>query len=91
MPEKTITLPNPSGLHARPAKVFAKAAAAAPGTVTLAKDGREVNAASVLSVLTLDCHQGDEVTVKVEGDQADETLAELVELISAGLGEDTSS
>lgn len=91
MPERTVTLPNPSGLHARPAKVFAKAAAAAPGTVTLAKDGNEVNAASVLSVLTLDCHQGDEVVVKVEGDDAESTLDELVALISAGLGEDGPS
>lgn len=88
MPERTVTLPNPSGLHARPAKVFAKAAAAAPGTVTVAKDGREVNASSVLSVLTLDCHHGDEIVVKVEGEQAEATLIELVELIESGLGEE---
>lgn len=90
MPSRTVALPNPSGLHARPAKVFAKAAAAAPGSVTLSKDGREVNASSVLSVLTLDCHQGDEITVTVEGEGADATLAELVALIEGGLGEATS-
>jgi phosphocarrier protein HPr len=87
MPKRTVTLPNPSGLHARPAKVFAKAAGAAPGTVTLSKDGREVNAGSVLSVLTLDCHHGDEITVSVEGDDAEATLDELVALIESGLGE----
>ena len=87
MPERTVALPNPSGLHARPAKVFAKAAAAEPGTVTLAKDGREVNAGSVLSVLTLDCHQGDEIVVKVEGEEAEESLERLVGLIESGLGE----
>jgi phosphocarrier protein HPr len=88
MPARTVTLPNPSGLHARPAKTFAKAAAAAPGTVTLSKDGREVNASSVLSVLTLDCHKGDEITVKVEGEDADATLDELVALIESGIGEE---
>ena len=87
MPETTVALPNPTGLHARPAKTFAKAAAAAPGTVTIAKDGNEVDASSVLSVLTLDCHQGDEVTIRVEGEQADETLAQLVALVESGLGE----
>ena len=87
MPARTVALPNPSGLHARPAKVFAKAAAAAPGTVTVSKDGREVNASSVLSVLTLDCHQGDEITVTVEGEDAEATLDELVALIEGGLGE----
>jgi phosphocarrier protein HPr len=87
MPEQTVTLPNPTGLHARPAKVFARAAAGAPGTVTVAKDGDEVDASSVLSVLTLDCHQGDAITIRVEGDEADATLAELVALVESGLGE----
>jgi phosphocarrier protein HPr len=91
MPERTVTLPNPSGLHARPAKVFAKAAGAAPGTVTVSKDGREVNAGSVLSVLTLDCHHGDQITVRVEGEDAEATLDQLVELIESGLGEGTGS
>jgi phosphocarrier protein len=90
MPSRTVALPNPTGLHARPAKVFAKAASAAPGTVTISKDGREVNASSVLSVLTLDCHQGDEITVTVEGEDAESTLDELVALIESGLGEGSS-
>jgi multiphosphoryl transfer protein len=55
--------------------------------VTISKDGREVNASSVLSVLTLDCHQGDEITVTVEGEDAEATLDELVALIESGLGE----
>lgn len=88
MPSRIVALPNPSGLHARPAKVFASAAADAPGKVTVSKGEREVNAASVLSVLTLDCHQGDEITIHVEGDGADSTLDDLVALIESGLGEE---
>lgn len=87
MPEQTVALPNPSGLHARPAKVFAKAAAAVSADVTVAKDGNQVNAKSVLSVLTLDCHHGDEITISVEGEDAETTLAELVSLVESGLGE----
>ena len=87
MPEQTVSLPNPTGLHARPAKVFARAAAAAPGTVTVAKGDNEVDATSVLSVLTLDCHQGDQITIRTDGEAADETLAELVALVESGLGE----
>jgi phosphocarrier protein HPr len=90
MPQRTVHLPNPSGLHARPAKVFAEAAAAAPGTVTVSKGGRDVNASSVLSVLTLDCHQGDAITITVEGEDAEATLDELVALVESGLGEDPS-
>jgi phosphotransferase system HPr (HPr) family protein len=87
VPEATVILPNPTGLHARPAKVFAKAAAAHQADVLVEKDGREVNAKSVLSVLTLDCHQGDQIVIRTTGDGAEEALAELVALVESGLGE----
>jgi phosphocarrier protein len=82
-----VTLPNPTGLHARPAKVFAEAAAATGLAVTVAKDDRAVNARSVLSVLTLDCHHGDDITITVEGEGAEHALAGLVSLVASGLGE----
>lgn len=91
MPATTVVLRNPSGLHARPATTFAAAAAAAPGEVTVAKGDTEVNAKSVLSVLTLDCRHGDEVTITVDGDDAAATLAHLVELVESGLGERTGA
>ena len=87
MPSQTVTLHNPTGLHARPAKVFAQAAAKTGLDVTVTKDGNEVNAKSVLSVLTLDCHHGDEIMISVVGDGAEAALAELVSLVESGLGE----
>jgi phosphocarrier protein HPr len=87
MPEATVTLQNATGLHARPAKIFARAAAASAADVSVEKDGRRVNAKSVLSVLTLDCHQGDEILISVEGEDADATLAELVSLVESKFGE----
>jgi len=90
MPEATVTLQNATGLHARPAKIFARAAAASAAEVSVEKGGRRVNAKSVLSVLTLDCHQGDEILISVEGDDADATLAELVALVESKFGEGES-
>lgn len=87
MPSRTVTLANPTGLHARPAKVFAQAAAATGLDVRLTKGDTTVNARSVLSVLTLDCHRGDEITIDVEGDGAEAALAELAALVESGLGE----
>jgi phosphocarrier protein HPr len=87
MPEATVTLRNASGLHARPAKIFARAAASSSADVSVEKDGRRVNAKSVLSLLTLDCHQGDEILIGVDGEGAEATLAELVALVEAKLGE----
>lgn len=87
MPETTVTLRNPTGLHARPAKVFARAAAATTADVTLTKVDREVNGKSVLSVLTLDCHQGDQIVIRTQGEGADAALDELVRLVESGMGE----
>jgi phosphocarrier protein HPr len=87
MPSETVKLENETGLHARPARVFAKAAKEHDGEVLVSKDGEPVNAKSTLSVLTLDCHQGDEVTIHVDGEGADEALARLVALVQDGLGE----
>jgi phosphocarrier protein HPr len=87
VPSRTVVLTNATGLHARPAKVFAQAAASSGATVTLTKGDQSVNARSVLSVLTLDCHQGDEVTIAVDGDGADAVLADLATLVESGLGE----
>jgi phosphocarrier protein HPr len=90
VPEARVTLRNATGLHARPAKIFAIAAAASAAEVSIEKDGRRVNAKSVLSVLTLDCHQGDEILISVEGDDAAATLADLVALVEARFGESES-
>ena len=87
MPEATVTLRNESGLHARPAKIFAQTAAASPADVFVAKDGREVNGKSVLSVLTLGCNVGDQIVIRTSGEGADGTLAELVQLVESGIGE----
>jgi phosphocarrier protein len=82
-----VTLVNKSGLHARPAKVFARAAASVPGEVTVSKGDRQVNAKSVLSVLTLDCLAGDEITIRTDGEGAEQALKDLVALVESGMGE----
>lgn len=91
MPEIALTLTNPTGLHARPAGLFASIAASVDYDVLLAKGDREVNARSVLSVLTLDCHQGDEITIRVPGEDPDDVLGQLRELVESGFDEEGST
>jgi phosphocarrier protein len=81
MPEQEITLDNEVGLHARPAAVFAKKAASFDCDITLVKDGNEANAKSIMSVLKLDVTKGDSVTIRTEGDGAEEALSDLVKLV----------
>ncbi|HIY64835.1 MAG TPA: HPr family phosphocarrier protein [Candidatus Agrococcus pullicola] len=79
MAERTVNVASAHGLHARPASLFAQAAANAGVPVTVAKGDKEVNAASILSVISLGVNQGDEVTLKSEDDKVVEELATMLE------------
>ncbi|MDQ3620223.1 MAG: HPr family phosphocarrier protein [Actinomycetota bacterium] len=83
MPEQEVILDNEVGLHARPAAVFAKKAASFDCDVKLVKDGNEANAKSIMSVLKLDVTKGDAVTIRTEGDGAEEALSDLVKLVGS--------
>lgn len=78
MASRTVTVGSSVGLHARPASLFAQAAAAAGLPVTIARPGGDpVNAASVLSVLSLGVEHGEQVVLSAEGDGADAVLDSL--------------
>ncbi len=81
MPERKLTLTNDVGLHARPAAIFPKSASKFECDVVVVKDGNEANAKSVMSVLKLDVRKGDTITLRTEGDEADQALSELAEFI----------
>lgn len=71
MTERTVTVASSVGLHARPASLFAQAAAKAGVLITLTSAaGKSVNAASILGVLSLGVSKGDEITLSVDGDEA---------------------
>ena len=85
-----IDVHNPSGLHARPAAVFVKAAAAIPGDVRVANvttGSSEVSAKSILAVLALGVSSGHRIRLRLEGDGAPDALRSLAELVASGLGE----
>jgi phosphotransferase system HPr (HPr) family protein len=82
--ERELTFENEVGLHARPAALFVKKAGEFDADITVEKDGQQAKANSVLSVLQLDVHGGDTVTVAAEGDDAEQALDALGELV-AGL------
>lgn len=92
MAEVEIDVRNPSGLHARPAATFVRAAGgfAADVTVTnLARDEtRSASAKSVLGVMGLAVARGHRIRIAAEGTDADEAVARLAELVASGLGEE---
>jgi phosphocarrier protein len=86
VPERTAIVASTVGLHARPAAVFVKAAGEQPVRVRIRKgDGEPVDAASILSIMTLGVEHGDEVVLSAEGDGADASLDALVALLERDL------
>jgi len=82
MVSQTFTVLNPSGFHARPTKVFVQAASAFPCKVNVTKGGKKVNGKSSLSMLTLGIQQNEEVLLEVDGEQEEQALKELGELLT---------
>ena len=78
---ETIVGPE-AGLHARPAAQFVKTAKGFTSEIVVIKGQREANAKSSLKVMTLGAKKGDEIKIRAEGNDAEEAVEALVELIS---------
>ena len=77
MKEFTYTITDPEGIHARPAGLFVMAAAGFPCSVTISKDGKEVDAKRIMGVMGLGVKQGMEVVIKCDGEQEDDAITAL--------------
>lgn len=82
MAEKRTTVGPEEGLHARPAAEFVKKAKQFTADIKVVKDGREVNAKSSMQVMTLGAKKDNEIVIRAEGDDAEEAVEALAELIS---------
>ncbi|HZA47070.1 MAG TPA: HPr family phosphocarrier protein [Rubrobacter sp.] len=82
MVEKETTIGPQEGLHARPAAQFVKTAKGFSSEIMIVKGDKEANAKSSMKIMTLGAKKGDEVVIRAEGDDAEEAVEALVELIS---------
>jgi phosphocarrier protein len=67
MVSRTVTILNRTGLHARPAAIFAQAAGRFSSTVRVLRGSQQADARSVLALMLLAAGQGMEVTIEAEG------------------------
>ncbi|MCG7345554.1 HPr family phosphocarrier protein [Sporosarcina sp. ACRSL] len=82
MAERTVEVKMKTGLQARQAALFVQEANRFMADVFLKRDDRQVNAKSIMGVMSLAVARGSQVTLIAEGvdeDQAIETLSTLVE------------
>ena len=85
--EARATLPNPAGLHARPAALLVSEAGRFDAEVRLRCHDLEGSATSSIALATLNARQGDEVWIGARGPQASDVVAALVALVENGFGE----
>lgn len=92
MAEAEVEVRNPSGLHARPAATFVRAAAGFTADVdvtNLSRDAaRSASAKSVLGVMGLAVANGHRIRIAATGIDADDAVTHLVDLVASGLGEE---
>lgn len=86
MPRRRVTIASASGLHARPASLFTRAAAECGHDVSIGRVGEAgVAAASVLLVMSLGLQHGETVDLVADDAAADAALDALARLLATDL------
>ena len=87
MIEKQITIKNRAGLHTRPAATLVKMAAKFKADFFIVKDGLEINAKSIIGVMTLAAEQGSQLLLRFNGEDEQEACTAIVGLFDRGFDE----
>jgi phosphocarrier protein HPr len=82
MLDRTVTIRNKLGLHARAAVKFVNLANRFGASVKIVKDGDEIDGKSILGILTLAATQGTSIRLLVSGKDEEAAMAALAELIA---------
>lgn len=92
MAEQEIEVRNPSGLHARPAAAFVRAAGGFGADVQVTNltrnPDKSASAKSVLGVMGLGVAKGHRIRISADGADADDAVATLAGMVADGLGEE---
>lgn len=84
---RQVLVRNELGLHARPAGKLAQEAQKFAATIYLSVGDQQVDAKSILDILTLAAGCGSELHIQATGDDAEEAVQHLEAIISERLGE----
>lgn len=87
MMKKEVTILNPTGLHARPASMFVQTAGKFKSKIFVVKDGNSINAKSIMGIMAGGIAQGMTVDITAEGDDEEDAVNALVQLITDKFGE----
>jgi phosphocarrier protein HPr len=87
MKKATVTISNKLGLHARASAKLTKLAGGFASDVHMSRNGRRINAKSIMGVMMLAAGMGSEIEIEVEGVDEEQALGAIVALIDERFGE----
>ena len=85
MKEFRYVITDEQGIHARPAGLFVKEAAACECNVIISKEGKEVDAKRILGVMGLGVKKGQEIVLKTDGADEDAAMDKLSTFLKENL------
>ena len=88
MQQRDVEIMNKLGLHARTSAKLTQLASSFKSDVFMARNGRRINAKSIMGVMMLAAAKGSTVTLETNGEDEQEAIDALAELISSGFGEE---
>ena len=83
-----FTVNNEVGLHARPAANFVQTASKFKSKITVVTDGKEVDAKSIIGILSLGVESGAKIVVKVDGVDEKEAMSAIKSLFEHNFDEE---
>ena len=84
----TVDIINKLGLHARAAAKFVSTASAFNSHVDVERNGHRINGKSIMGVMMLAAAKGSQITLHVEGEDAEQCVQALETLINNRFDED---
>lgn len=87
MLQKETTIVNKLGLHARASAKLTQLAANYQSEIWMTRNGRRINAKSIMGVMMLAAGIGSTVTIETEGPDEQDAMDALVQLIADKFGE----
>ena len=85
-PCRTVLIVNDLGIHLRAAGALVQLAGRFRADIWIERNDMKINGKSIMSVLSLAASKGTEVTISARGEDADEPVRSLCELIERGFG-----
>jgi phosphocarrier protein len=88
MTEQTVTVLNRAGVHARPAAILVQTTKNFKCNIYLQKGNDQINAKSIMGVITLGAAYGTELKIIAEGDDEEAAAQALVHLFETRFEEE---